>query len=128
MNTSSPQINSNAFDSNAWSTLQKLNTQLQSLVKNTRGAAMLTEAWEPDPWAPLHPLVFSDAVSKPIHAAVEALHEKLDSGRSDPNASYEEDVSGFANIVNDKVEHIRTLLENGLGFDRFDNGDPYAPH
>lgn len=102
-------MNNNVFDSYAWSTLKKLNIQLQSLVNNALQASKLSDVQEP--WGSACSMVFSDTISKPIYAAVKILNQNLN--YYDPDASYEEDVLAFAAAVNEKVEHIQTLLDNG---------------
>ena len=102
-------MNNNVFDSYAWSTLKKLNVQLQSLVNNTLQASRFSDVQEP--WGSTFSMVFNDTISKPIYAAVKILNQNLDYYA--PAASYEKDVLAFAAAVNEKVEHIQTFLDNG---------------
>lgn len=102
-------MNNNVFDSYAWSTLKKLNVQLQSLVNNTLQAGELSDVQEP--WKSTFSMVFSDTISTPIYAALKMLNQKLDSYTSD--ASCKESVLEFAGAVNRTVAHIQALLDNG---------------
>lgn len=105
-------MNNNPFDSYAWSTLKKLNAQLQSLVNNTLQVSMLSDGQ--GPWESTFPMVFSDTVSKPIYAAAKILNQNLDYYDSD--ASYKGDILAFADVVNKKVAHIQALLDNGARY------------
>lgn len=102
-------MNNNVFDSYTWSTLKKLNAQLQSLVNNTLHASKLSNVQEP--WSSTFSMVFSDIISTPIYAALKILNQKLDSYASD--ASCKESVLEFAGAVNQTVAHIQALLDNG---------------
>lgn len=102
-------MNNNVLDSYAWSTLQKLNAQLQSLVNNTLQASRLFDVQEP--WGSTFSMVFSDTISTPIYAALKILNQKLDSYASD--ASYKESVLAFSGAVNRTVAQIQVLLDNG---------------